>query len=71
MTDDHRGNRSNIEQAIRARYAAELAAADICDSLRLEVRIRAEIESALGAAAGAPTSPPPPPSRSGRPASRS
>jgi hypothetical protein len=41
------GNRPRIEQEIRARYAAELAAADICDSLRLEAQIRAEIERAL------------------------
>jgi hypothetical protein len=44
-------NRERIEQAVRARYAAELAAADICDSLRLEVQIRAEIERALDQAA--------------------
>jgi hypothetical protein len=40
-------NRSRIEQEVRARYAAELAKADICDSLVLEVRIRAEIERTL------------------------
>jgi hypothetical protein len=65
-----RPNRERIEQVVRARYAAELAAADICDSLRLEVQIRAEIERALDQAAP-PTSPPLPPSRSGRPSSRS
>jgi hypothetical protein len=42
-----------IEQEVRARYAAELAAADICDTLQIEVRIRAEIAQAL-AAAGTP-----------------
>jgi len=46
-------NRPRIEQEIRARYAAELAAADLCDSLQLEVRIRAEIERALAEAAPA------------------
>jgi hypothetical protein len=46
-----RANRERIEQEVRARYAAELAAADICDSLRLEVQIRAEIERALDQAA--------------------
>lgn len=46
-----RANRPQIEQEIRARYAAELAGADICDSLRIETRIRAEIERALAAAA--------------------
>jgi hypothetical protein len=44
-------NRSRIEQAVRARYAAELAKADICESLVLEVRIRAEIDRALAEAA--------------------
>jgi hypothetical protein len=44
-------NRARIEREVRARYAGELAAADICDSLRIEVRIRAEIERALAAAA--------------------
>jgi hypothetical protein len=44
-----RPDRPRIEQEIRARYAAELAAADICDSLLLEVRIRAEIARALAA----------------------
>ncbi|HEV3455040.1 MAG TPA: hypothetical protein VHG32_00700 [Thermoanaerobaculia bacterium] len=44
-------NRPRIEQEVRARYAAELAAADICDSLRLETQIRAEIERALDQAA--------------------
>ncbi len=44
-------NRPRIEQEIRARYAAELAGADICDSLRIETKIRAEIERALAAAA--------------------
>ncbi|MBV8202433.1 MAG: hypothetical protein JOZ15_17585 [Acidobacteria bacterium] len=44
-------NRARIEQEVRARYAAELAAADICDSLRLEVRIRAEIARQLDLAA--------------------
>lgn len=42
-----------IEQEVRARYAAELAAADICASLQIEVRIRAEIAQAL-AAGGTP-----------------
>jgi hypothetical protein len=42
-----RANRPRIEQEIRARYAAELAGADICDSLRIEAQIRAEIERAL------------------------
>jgi hypothetical protein len=46
-----RANRPRIEQEIRARYAAELAGADICDSLRIETKIRAEIERALAAAA--------------------
>jgi hypothetical protein len=46
-----RANRPRIEQEIRARYAAELAVADICESLRIEVRIRAEIERALAEAA--------------------
>ena len=46
-----RANRPRIEQEIRARYAAELAGADICDSLRIETRIRAEIERALAAVA--------------------
>lgn len=46
-----RANRPRIEQEIRARYAAELAGADICDSLRIEAKIRAEIEGALAAAA--------------------
>ncbi len=44
-------HRPRIEQQVRARYAAELAAADICDSLRIEVQIRAEIERALDQAA--------------------
>lgn len=44
-------NRPRIEQEIRARYAARLAAADICDSLSLEQQIRAEIERALDQAA--------------------
>ncbi len=48
-----RANRPRIEQEIRARYATELAAADICDSLRIEAQIRAEIERAL--AVQAPT----------------
>jgi len=48
------GNRPRIEQEIRARYAAELAAADICDSLRLEAQIRAEIERALDLCSGQP-----------------
>ena len=42
-----RANRPRIEQEIRARYAAELAGADICDGLRIEAQIRAEIERAL------------------------
>jgi len=42
-----RANRPRIEQEIRARYAAELAGADICDSLRIEAQIRTEIERAL------------------------
>jgi hypothetical protein len=46
-----RANRARVEQEVRARYTAELAAADICDSLRLEVQIRAEIERALDQAA--------------------
>ncbi len=46
-----RANRPRIEQEIRARYAAELAGADICDSLRIEAQIRVEIERALAAAA--------------------
>jgi hypothetical protein len=41
-----RANPPRIEQEIRARYAAELAGADICDSLRIEAQIRAEIERA-------------------------
>lgn len=45
-----RPDRSAIERQIRARYAAELSAADICESLQIEIRIRAEIESALAAA---------------------
>jgi hypothetical protein len=48
-----RANRPRIEQEIRARHAAELAGADICDSLRIEAQIRAEIERAL--AVEAPT----------------
>ena len=48
-----RANRPRIEQEIRARYAAELAGADICDSLRIEAQIRAEIERALAVAAPA------------------
>jgi hypothetical protein len=48
-----RANRPRIEREIRARYAAELAGADICDSLRIEAQIRAEIERALAAAAPA------------------
>jgi hypothetical protein len=44
-------NRPRIEQEVRARYAAELAKADICDSLVIEARIRAEIERALAEAA--------------------
>jgi hypothetical protein len=40
-------DRSRLEQEIRARYADELARADICDSLRVEMRIRAEIAQAL------------------------
>ena len=40
-----------IEQEIRARYAGELATADICDQLQIEVRIRAEIAQALAASA--------------------
>jgi hypothetical protein len=44
-------NRSRIEREVRARYAAELAKADICDSLVIEARIRAEIERALTAVA--------------------
>lgn len=48
-----RANRPRIEQEIRARYAAELAGADICDSLRIEARIRSEIERALDEAAPA------------------
>jgi hypothetical protein len=48
-----RANRPRIEQEIRARYAAELAGADICDSLRIEARIRAEIERALAVQAPA------------------
>jgi hypothetical protein len=40
-------HRSRIEKGIRARYADELSRADICDSLRVEKRIRAEIEQAL------------------------
>jgi hypothetical protein len=69
-----RANRPRIEQEIRARYAAELAGADICDSLRIEVQIRVEIERALAAQAPTPpraTSRPRPPSRSCRPSSRS
>jgi hypothetical protein len=42
-------DRARIEREIRARYASELAAADICDSLQLEVRIRAEIERTFAA----------------------
>jgi len=41
---------ARIEQEVRARYAEQLAGADICDQLRIEVRIRAEIEQALAAA---------------------
>jgi hypothetical protein len=44
-------NRSCIEQEIRARYARQLAGADICEHLQIEVRIRAEIERALAEAA--------------------
>jgi hypothetical protein len=46
-----RANKHRIEREVRARYAAELAVADICESLRIEARIRAEIERALAAAA--------------------
>jgi hypothetical protein len=46
--------RRRIEGEIRGRYAAELAGADICDSLQIELRIRAEIEQALSAATSAP-----------------
>jgi hypothetical protein len=44
-------NRPRIEQEVRARYASQLAGADICEQLQIEVRIRAEIERALAAAA--------------------
>ncbi len=40
-------DRRRIELEIRARYADELARADICDGLRIEMRIRADVEEAL------------------------
>jgi hypothetical protein len=43
-------NAPRIEREVRARYATQLATADICDQLQIEVRIRAEIEQALAAA---------------------
>lgn len=43
-------DQERIEREVRARYAEQLAGADICDQLQLEVRIRAEIEQALAAA---------------------
>lgn len=52
-----RSDRSDIERQVRARYAAELSAADICESLQIEVRIRAEIETALAAAPAPPSGP--------------
>jgi hypothetical protein len=48
--------RRRVEDEIHGRYAAELAGADICDSLQIEMRIRAEIEQALEAAAAASAS---------------
>jgi hypothetical protein len=46
--------RLDIERQVRARYAAELAVADICESLKIEVRIRTEIETALAAGLAPP-----------------
>jgi hypothetical protein len=43
--------RARVERQVRQRYAAELARADICESLQIEARIRAEVGRALAGGA--------------------